>query len=85
MTEYIDTAFKFLTDTPAGKDADSLNPTLRRYHQALWDKPLPSGRNFNLAPGTWPNAYMVYRSPDGVHDLTSDAITTYLSVVLPAS
>lgn len=36
----IDTAFDFRTDTPPGRDPDSHSPTLRRYHQLLWSKPL---------------------------------------------
>ncbi len=35
----IDTTFDFRTDA-GGKDPDS-RPTLRRYRQILWSKPLP--------------------------------------------
>lgn len=54
----IDIAFDFTTDSPGywngfwnrneglgagGSDPDVASPTLRRYHQALWSKPLPNG------------------------------------------
>lgn len=76
MNEAIDISFDFLSDTPKGKDADSFSPTLRRYHQLLWSKPLPSGRIFTLEPQ--PNAYLVHEAPGGLHYLSSDAITTNL-------
>ena len=76
MNEGIDISFDFLSETPKGKDADSFSPTLRRYHQLLWSKPLPSGRIFTLEPQ--PNAYLVHQYPGGVHYLSSDAITTNL-------
>lgn len=72
----IDTTFDFRQDTPPGKDADSHSPTLRRYHQLLWSKPLPSGATFTLAPE--PGAYLVHRSRLGTYTLSSDAITTNL-------
>ena len=36
----IDITFDFRSDTPAGEDPDARSPTLRRYHQLLWSKPL---------------------------------------------
>ena len=48
MNEKIDTEFKVFSDTPVGKDPDQHSPTLRHYHQLLWSKTLPSGRDFNL-------------------------------------
>ena len=36
----IDSTFDFRSDTPPGKDPDARSPTLRRYHQLLWSKPL---------------------------------------------
>lgn len=45
----IDTAFDFYSDTPLGKDPDALSPTLRRYHQILWSKPLPNGEKLDLS------------------------------------
>ena len=38
----IDTSFDVRTDS-RGKDPDTWSPTLCRYHQLLWSKPLPSG------------------------------------------
>ncbi len=76
MTSHLDTSYDFKTDTPAGKDPDSYSPTLRRYHQMLWSKSLPSGPVLELMPE--PKAYLVHRSPTGVVALASDAITTRL-------
>lgn len=76
MTSPIDTSFDFETDTPVGRDADSYSPTLRRYHQLLWSKPLASGSTFSLT--VEPQAYLVHRSSRGVFYLASDAITTRL-------
>lgn len=39
---YIDTTFDFRTDA-RGKDPDSYSPALRKYHQFLWSKELPTG------------------------------------------
>ena len=36
----IDTSFDFRRDSPKG-DPDKYSPTLHRYHQLLWSKPLP--------------------------------------------
>ncbi len=44
----IDITFNVFSDTPKGKDPDSHSPTLRKYHQILWSKPLPDGRMFEL-------------------------------------
>jgi hypothetical protein len=51
----IDITFDLRSDTPPGRDPDALSPTLRRYHQLLWSKPLPSGAPFELV--TSPRAY----------------------------
>ncbi|WP_235866375.1 DUF6994 family protein [Serinibacter arcticus] len=72
----IDTAFEFHSDTPSGKDADAHSPTLRRYHQLLWSKPLPNGDPFTLTPE--PRGYLSHRSGRGTFFLSSDAITTNL-------
>ena len=47
MTD-IDISFNVFSDTPEGKDPDSYSPTLRKYHQILWSKPLPNGKEFLL-------------------------------------
>jgi len=68
----LDTTFDFRTDAH-GKDADTHNPTLRRYHRALWSKPLPSGRDFDL-DGTTRGAYLNHRSQLGEFWLSSDSV-----------
>lgn len=70
---HIDTTFDFRTDTPAGRDPDSHSPTLRRYHQLLWSKPLPSGVLFEL-DATTPGYYLRHRSVLGQFALSSDAV-----------
>ena len=52
MINWIDVKFNFYSDTPSGKDPDSYSPTLRRYHQILWSKPLKSGIIFKLNKNT---------------------------------
>lgn len=74
----IDTSFDFRSDTPKGRDPDSHSPTLHRYHQLLWSKPLPSGREFGLEDGR-PDNYLVHRSDLGVFYLSSDAVIATLS------
>ncbi|TLM73206.1 hypothetical protein [Pseudarthrobacter sp. NamB4] len=68
--------FDFHSDTPAGKDPDSFSPALRKYHQLLWSKELPTGPQFDLTME--PRAYLVHRSSSAVFVLASDAITTRL-------
>ena len=43
----IDIHFDVQTDSK-GKDPDSASATLRAYHQLLWSKPLPNGRELKL-------------------------------------
>jgi hypothetical protein len=71
--EAIDITFDFRLDTPPGKDPDSHSPTLRRYHQLLWSKPLPSGAPFELDVTT-PPSYLHHRSELGEFFLSSDAV-----------
>ena len=73
LVEMIDIAFDFRSDTPPGKDADTCSPTLRRYHQLLWSKPLPSGELFELDV-TAPPYYLHHRSELGEFWLSSDAV-----------
>src|SRR4051812_17397589 len=68
----IDTAFDFRTDA-AGKDPDTYSPTLCRYHQLLWSKPLPSGVVFELVPTSRPPYYYSHTSRTGEFVLSSDA------------
>lgn len=68
----IDTSFDFRTDS-RGRDPDRYSPTLRRYHQLLWSKPLPNGTVFDLDVTT-PGEYLHHRSELGEFFLSSDAI-----------
>lgn len=71
----IDVSFDFRTDTPGypKNDPDARSPTLRRYHQWLWSKPLPSGALFALSDTT-PGVYLHHRSHVGEFWLASDAV-----------
>src|SRR6476620_10148879 len=69
----IDVDFDVRSDTPPGRDPDAFSPTLRRYHKALWSKPLPSGVVFEL-DDTTPGAYLLHRSEAGEFFLSSDAV-----------
>ena len=80
MITGIDVTFNFWTDTPEDQDPDARSPTLRRYHELLWSKPLPSGANFELS-ATTPGAYLHHRSDLGEFVLTSDtANSSYYQV-----
>ena len=68
----IDTAFDFRTDA-GGRDPDTNSPTLRRYHQLLWSKPLPGGEVFDL-DATTPGVYLHHRSHLGEFMLASDSV-----------
>ena len=68
----IDTSFDVRTDA-GGKDPDAHSPTLRKYHQLLWSKPLPCGRSFHLS-ATVPRAYLHHQSELGDFTLTSDSV-----------
>lgn len=82
MAAVVDTTFDVRSDSRVGadphqsKDPDRYSPTLRRYHQLLWSKELPTGGRFDLAPE--PGAHLVHRSSRGVFFLASDAFTTRL-------
>ena len=71
--EAIDVNFDFRSDTPPGKDPDADSPTLRRYHQFLWSKPLPSGVPFELDITTQ-GYYLLHRSELGEFGLSSDTV-----------
>ena len=75
----IDVTFDFRSDTPPGKDPDTFSPTLRRYHQLLWSKPLPSGALFELDV-TGPPYYLHHRSELGEFWLSSDAVVPSFSM-----
>lgn len=68
----IDITFDFRSDS-GGKDPDLASPTLRKYHQFLWSKPLPGGAHFQLELD--PEGYLVHSSDLGRFDLSSDTIS----------
>lgn len=68
----IDTTFDFRTDA-GGKDPDSDSPTLRRYHQILWSKPLPNGARFDLDTVST-DGYLHHSSALGEYWLASDSV-----------
>ncbi|MCC5844436.1 MAG: hypothetical protein JJU05_09310 [Verrucomicrobia bacterium] len=70
----INTAFDFRTDTPPGKDPDTWSPTLCRYHELLWGKPLPSGEQFKLVSKASPPFYLHHNSVLGDFWLSSDTV-----------
>jgi hypothetical protein len=79
----IDTTFDFRTDA-AGKDPDTYSPTLCRYHQLLWSKPLPSGVVLELVPTSRAPYYYSHTSRMGELVLSSDAfIPTYTRYGVP--
>lgn len=71
--EAIDITFDFRADTPPGQDPDAVSPTLRRYHQLLWSKPLPTGASFELDVTT-PHTYLHHLSEVGEFFLSSDSV-----------
>ena len=73
----IDLTYDFRADS-GGKDPDAYSATLRRYHQLLWSKPLPSGASFNLLDNV-PGAYLLHRSDLGEFILASDSIVPTFS------
>jgi hypothetical protein len=81
----IDVTFDFRSDTPPGKDPDTWSPTLRRYHQLLWSKRLPSGELFELDASGPPPYYLHHSSKLGEFGLSSDAVVpsfSYLALVI---
>ena len=79
MSNLIDINFNIFSDTPKGKDPDSYSPTLRRYHQILWSKPLPNGARFDLDLDT--PRLLHHKSELGEFFLSSDQIGhTYKNV-----
>lgn len=69
----VDVTFDCTLDA-RGRDPDSHSPTLRRYHQILWSKPLPNSKAFDLDI-SGPKPFLVHRSELGTFELTSDSIT----------
>src|SRR6476646_1158913 len=77
LVDAIDVDFDFRSDTPGyGRprvDPDNSSPTLRRYHQLLWSKPLPDGRRFDLDAYSG-KGYLYHNSELGEFALTSDSV-----------
>jgi len=69
---HIDVTLDLRSDARGG-DPDRKSPTLRKYHQLLWSKPLPSGRVFTLRDAT-PGGYLEHDSELGKFSLSSDTI-----------
>lgn len=68
----IDITFDMFSDTPEGKDPDTWSPTLRKYHQTLWNKRLPNGKMFSLDLET--RQLLHHKSELGEFYLSSDCI-----------
>jgi hypothetical protein len=66
----IDITYDFRTNS-RGKDPDTHSDMLRRYHQLLWSKRLPSGEPFELAIL---GRYLHHESALGKFTLSSDAV-----------
>jgi hypothetical protein len=73
MDDEINTSFDMRSDTPEGKDPDTYSKTLRRYHELLWSKPLPSGQVFVMRP-EGRRRYLYHESSLGQFFLGSDTI-----------
>lgn len=68
----IDVTFNVEIDAGGG-DPDRTSPTLRRYHQLLWSKPLPDGTEFTL-DATTSHSYLHHASVVGEFFMSSDSI-----------
>lgn len=73
----VDTTFDFRTDATTD-DPDQSSPTLRRYHQLLWSKPLPNGQLIDLGITT-PWVYLHHKSDLGEFLLSSDSVIATFS------
>ena len=72
MTNSIDVSFDHRLEAGV-EDIDTHSPTLKKHHQLLWIKPLPSGEVFDLKP--MPNRYLVFRPDNLVYSLSSDQMS----------
>lgn len=68
----IDIKFNVYSDTPKNKDPDTNSPTLRKYHQILWSKVLPTGNLFEIDLSI--PKYLHHESNLGAFTLSSDSI-----------
>jgi hypothetical protein len=69
----VDVAFDFRTDA-TGPDVDSSSLTLKKYHQTLWSKLLPSGKKFALSDDRR-GTYLTYEQGERIFYLSSDSIS----------
>ena len=69
---FVDINFDVYSDTPKGRDPDLYSATLRKYHQILWNKPLPNGLRFDLDDNT--PRLLHHKSELGEFLLSSDSI-----------
>lgn len=74
----LDVTFDFRRDS-AGRDPDTFSPSLRRYHKALWSRPLPGGLPFELVDATPGGPYLAHRSAKGEFLLGSDSVVPTFS------
>lgn len=71
----IEIMFDFRTDAGGGNaDPDASSPTLLRYHQLLWSKPLRSGKHFELTPRERKPYALLHDSELGKFLLASDSV-----------
>jgi len=75
MGVLVDVTFDHRSDA-GNSDLDKFSPQLKKHHQLLWAKPLPSGELFDLKPMS--NRYLVFRPDDLVYALASDQISNSL-------
>lgn len=70
----IDVTYDFRCDTPDRRDPDTWSATLARYHEILWSKPLPNGRQWQLHATTRPPFYLQDKPEADGPWLSSDAV-----------
>ena len=70
----IDIRLSMYSDTPSGKDPDTYSRKLNSYHQILWSKTLPDGRNLNLKSSGVKPYFLIYDSELGRLTWSSDGI-----------
>lgn len=63
------------TADAGGKDPDKFSPSLNEHHRIIWQKPLPSGKLFNLET-VKDNGYLLLHKPEKGEELylSSDAL-----------
>ena len=72
----IDIDFDFRQEV-GGRDPDAYSPTLKKYHQILWSKPLPNGEILQVSEKQ--SRYLVGVTGGKSIDLSSDSIINSLS------